>query len=219
MLLWEGRSLAARLALSDGRLSQLNRALKLLESFKDEKWFKEKSLAVSYRNALAYCIGVRKALLKKDAEAANRLYADLITRVQVIDREMLLAKKTSSYTEYLRARNAVELFAVELRGMLAMNKEGAMKRSALTWFKSATDRQSRSANLLPPAVPYPMENRIGEYYLSEGDAGAAAKAYRAGMVRMPNHLGSLRGYREALMKLGKNEAAKQVAQRIEMVQK
>ncbi|MGC6580727.1 MAG: hypothetical protein ACON4K_00175 [Akkermansiaceae bacterium] len=222
-LLWEGRSLGPRLALSKGTLDELEHGLSLLKVFKDEEWFddedleKKKSLAVSYRNALAYCIGVRKALLKNDDPAINGLYRGLIERVKKIDTEMALARETSSYSEYLRARNTIEVFAVELRGMIAMRKEGAMKQAALSWFKSAADRQSRPLSLLPPSISYPMEIRIGEFYLATDEPEKAAKAFVEGNERMPNHLGSLRGYRAAVLKMGKNDLAKQIAERIEKV--
>lgn len=219
MLLWEARSLGPRIALAKGQVADLDHGLELLKVFNDEEWFEKQSFSVSYRNALAFCIGVRKALLKKDYAIADGLYRDLIKRVQVIDAEAALARKTSSYAEWLRGRNTIEVFAVELRGMLAMRETGAMKRAALTWFKSASDRQSRSPNLLPPAILYPLENRVGEYYLSVDDSENGAKAYREGLERMPNHLGSLRGYRSALLKLGKNDTAKKIAERIELVKK
>lgn len=217
MLLWEGRTLGARIALAKGQIADLDHGLDLLKVFNDEKWFKTQSFSISYRNALAFCIGVRKALLKKDYAIADNLYRDLIKRVQVIDSEATLARKTSSYVEWLRGKSTIEIFAVELRGMLAMKETGAMKQAALTWFKSAADRQSRSPNLLPPAVMYPLENRIGEYYLSVDDSENGAKAYREGLERMPNHLGSLRGYRSALLKLGEKEMAQKIAERIELV--
>lgn len=220
-LLWEGRSLGPRIALTKGTMVDLEHGLDLLKFFKDEEWFesedieKKKSLAISYRNALAYCIAVRKALLKKDASAMDSLYRDLITRVKKIDTEMPFARKTSSYSEYLRARNTIEVFAVELRGMMALQKEGAMQQAALNWFNSASDRQSRPLNLLPPSIPYPMEIRIGEFYLATDQPREAAKAYLKGYDRMPNHLMVLRGYRSALLKSGDTNKAKAIAERIE----
>lgn len=225
LLLWEGRSLGPRLALMKGTISDLDHGLELLKVLDDEQWFhhedmaKKKSLAVSYRNALAYCIAVRKALLKADESAIESLYRELIQRVKKIDTESVIARKTSSYSEYLRARKAIQIYAVELRGMMAMRQDGAMKRVALTWFRSATDRQSRPQNHLPDVVLYPMENRIGECFLAIGEADKAAIAYREGLDRMSNHLGSLRGYRSALLKLGKDDAAEQVEVRIELIKK
>lgn len=225
LMLWEGRSLGPRLALMRGTMEDLERGLDLLKFFPDEEWFdskeveKKKSLAISYRNALAYCIGVRKALLKNDESAIRGLYANLSERVKQIDLEAPLARKTSSYSEYLRARSTARVFAIELRGLIDLRKKGAMKLGAFNWFSSASDLQSRPLNLLPMAIPYPMENRIGEFYLATDKPEKAAMAYRQGLERMPNHLGSLRGYRSALLKMGENDAAEKIAERIELVKK
>ncbi|MDB0055879.1 hypothetical protein N9F36_02125, partial [Akkermansiaceae bacterium] len=81
------------------------------------------------------------------------------------------------------------------------------------------DRQGGVLNFLPPAIAYPMELRVGNYYLDAGDAEKAAGAFRRGFDRMPNQIDILRAYRSALLKLGKNESAAKVAKQIEEVKK
>jgi tetratricopeptide (TPR) repeat protein len=100
-----------------------------------------------------------------------------------------------------------------------MQEAGASKLAALNFFKAAADRQSNALNFLPPVLNYPMELRIGTYYLESGDSENAAEALREGYDRMPNHLQILRAYSTALLKLGKIETAAKVAQQIEGVKK
>jgi tetratricopeptide (TPR) repeat protein len=217
MLLWEGRTIGARLAMGRTTKSEFEDGLKMLDGMPEEEWYKEKSFVLGYRDSLAFYLGIRKAILAGDVEAARVLYEQLLARARVFESKKALAGKTSTYSNWLRANNALGIAAAELRGMLAEMEEGAMKMAAVNWYQAAAERQSRPTNLLPPSVDYPMELRLGNYYLSTGDAKAAAKAFREGLLIRPNHLQTLEGFREALLKQGRSEDAELMMKRIEAV--
>lgn len=214
MLLWEGRTIGARLAMGLSQKSDLELGLKMLGTLPEEQWFKEQSYALGYRDALAFYLGIRKAILAKEVEASKNLYEQLIFRARAIEAEKPLAAKTSSYSHWLRATNLLSVIVAELRGMLAEMEDGAMKAAAVNWYQAAAERQSRPTNLLPPALAYPIEMRLGNYYLAADDAEKATEAFRKGLLIRPNHLPTLEGLQKALVKQGGTEEAAEMAKRI-----
>jgi hypothetical protein len=217
MLLWEGRTIGARLAMGRSSKQEFDEGLKMLNGLPEEEWYQEKSFVLGYRDSLAFYLGIRKAIVAGDDEGAKVLYEQLIARAKIFESRKPLAAKTSSYSHWLRATNTLSIAAAELRGMLSEMEKGAMKMAAVNWYQAAAERQSRPTNLLPPAVDYPMELRLGNYYLSADDAKAAAQAFRNGLLIRPNHLQTLEGFRDALLKQGRQDDADAMAKRIEAV--
>ena len=219
LILWEARTLGGRLALMRETSADLDAGLKQLDAVKKEGWFPKKSLSYTYRDCLAFALGLRKALAVNDLSAARGLHRSFTERGKIFEQELDLARNTSSISEWLRAKGAIVTLEAELLGLIHMQEAGASKLAALNFFKAAADRQSNALNFLPPVLNYPMELRIGTYYLESGDSENAAEALREGYDRMPNHLQILRAYSTALLKLGKIETAAKVAQQIEGVKK
>ncbi|MGC6459114.1 MAG: hypothetical protein ACON4R_12205 [Akkermansiaceae bacterium] len=217
MLLWEARTIGARLSLGGSTKEEFEAGLKNLDTLPKEQWFQKQSLVGDYRDALALCLGIRKALLAKDRKAVVQLYEQFLQRAKSFETQRKLAAKTSSYSAWLRALNTMNLLAGELRGALSELEEGAMKQAAVSWYGSAADLQGRPENLLPPSLDYPIEMWLGRFYLSEEKADEAAKAFRKGLYVRPNHLGTLEGYRDALLKQGREEDAAVLDRRIEAV--
>ena len=219
LILWEARTLGGRLALMRETSADLDAGLKQLDAVKKEGWFPKKSLSYTYRDCLAFALGLRKALAVNNLSAARGLHRSFTERGKIFEQELDLARNTSSISEWLRAKGAIVTLEAELLGLIHMQEAGASKLAALNFFKAAADRQSNALNFLPPVLNYPMELRIGTYYLESGDSENAAEALREGYDRMPNHLQILRAYSTALLKLGKIETAAKVAQQIEGVKK
>ena len=219
LILWEARTLGGRLALMRETSADLDAGLKQLDTVKKEGWFHKKSLSYTYRDCLAFALGVRKALAVNNLSAARGLHRSFTERGKIFEQGLDLARNTSSISEWLRAKGAIVILEAELLGLIHMQEAGASKLAALNFFKAAADRQSNALNFLPPVLNYPMELRIGTYYLESGDSENAAEALREGYDRMPNHIQILRAYSTALVKLGKIETAAKVAQQIEGVKK
>ena len=217
MILWEGRTIGARLEMGRSSKADFETGLKLLDLQKEEQWFKEQSFALGYRDCLAFYLGVRKAITAKDANAARGLYEQFIDRARAFEVNKALAAKTSSYSSWLRAANTLAVSASELRGLISEMETGAMKMAAANWYEAAAERQNRPTNLLPPVIDYPMEMRLGDLYLELDDADAAAKAYRKGLGIRPNHLQTLEGFHKALLKQGRKEDAREMEERIKAV--
>jgi tetratricopeptide (TPR) repeat protein len=115
--------------------------------------------------------------------------------------------------------NTLLMMVPELRGLIAQNEDGAIRLSAATWFRSASDRQGSPSNLLPPSVGYPMKWRLGLFYLQEGKLERAEDAFREGLALHPNNLATLEGFHQVLKKMKKTAAAKLLEGRIKAVKR
>lgn len=217
LLLWEGRSAGARLMMGRSDKESFYAGQKMLEILPEDQWFKEESFAIYYRDCLAFYLGIRVALSVKDTESAQGLYTKFVERVVALRQRAKVAQKTSSYASWRRATRTLGLASYELKGMLAALEPEPTKSTAVNWFRGAIDRQHWSANLLPPALAYPMQLRLGDFYMGQGEFKKAGRAYREGLEVRPNHLATLKGYQGALSKLGKAEDAAVLSKRIEAV--
>ena len=62
-----------------------------------------------------------------------------------------------------------------------------------------------------------MELRLGDYYMRTGEGQKAAETYWEGLKRRPNDIGALRGYQQALIRLGRKEDAAAIGRQLEIV--
>ncbi len=219
LLLWEGRTLGGRLAASRETSADLEAGIKSMSLLSKEQWFEEESYAGNYRDGLVLYLGARKALAAKDQKAAKALHIQLMQRGSVMARQRLLAQATSSYSEWYRAASTLGLLASELQGLMAEQDTGAGKLAAVNWYRAAIDQQELPSSFLPPSLSYPIELRLGKFYLSQGEKVKALDTFAEGLRQRPNHLGTLKGYREAFERLGKKEEVAQVTEIINVVLK
>lgn len=217
MLMWEGRTLGARLMAAGTTREEFVQGQDIMGSLKEEEWFKEKSFALYYRDALAFYLAVRGAIADGQVEIAKKLYDQFLLRVQGLEKTLPLASKTSSYSNWMRAMGTISMLLPELRGILADLGEGATKLTAGTWFRSALDRQRAPANLLPPNMPYPMEWRLGVHEAGLEKYAKAASWYLQGLDRSPNHPLILADLAKVAEKLGKEGEAAALRKQIEEV--
>ncbi len=216
-LLWEGRTAGARVMMGRANKASFYEGQKMLEVLPEAQWFKDHSFALYYRDCLAFYLGIRVAVSVKDLENGKALYTKFVERVRALEMRREVAQKTSSYSSWLRATRTLGLASYELKGMLTALEREPIKSTAVNWFRGGVDRQNWSSNLLPPSIDYPMELRLGDFYMSQGKTEEAGKEYRKGLKIRPNHLATLKGYQRALAKLGKAESAAILAKRIEDV--
>lgn len=215
MLMWEGRTLGARMMAEGTRKEDFLKGQEIMASLEDEDWYMDKSFAVYYRDCLAFYLGIRGALEEGKVDVAKRLFDQLLLRIQGMEKTRSVAMETGFYASWLRGMNTLGVFVPELRGLVAEQGEGATKEAAVTWFLSARDRQARPSSLLPPSIPYPMQWRLGNHELSLKKNEEAADWFEKGLALRPNHLELLKGLQGALVSLGKKEEAAAVAKQIE----
>jgi len=217
LVLWEGRTLAARLHAARGWEGDLDRAIKSLPGKDAPQLFRDRSLALYYLEGLRQYLGARRELERGNREMAREFREALSATGNRLLSLQAEAMTTSAVSEYLRALRTLEVLTAELRGLIALTGEVEGRRSAFNWFQSAVEKQLRPTLLMPPSIVYPMELRLADYYMRVAEPLKAAETYQKALVRQPNDLASLHGYRRALVTLGRESDAAKILRQIERV--
>lgn len=215
MLLWEGKTLPARLLMRRGQKGDAAKALAALPTAASIASYREKSLANYYVDGLRFYLDALRLI-----DEGNPAQATVVAAVMAKHGERMATMQDASgvggeRSAWVRGFRALEVLASELRGRIALAGPKSGYGSAYNWFRSAVDRQTRASMLLPPAVLTPMNVRLGEFHLATGKPADAVEAYRAALKEFPNDKTVLKGlvaaYKQAGMKTEAAEATKLLA--------
>ena len=222
ILLWDAYTLPARLYAARGAKGDLNLALQSLPKSEEIQPFakdpKHPTLAGVVIDAFRMYLGCRKAILDKNMEAAQDLHKKKFRYyLSSLAKVATGARRSSDASYYYYMGSALSVYDMELSGLIAQYGPEDMVITGANWFRAARDKQVIPTLMMPPSVPFPMENRLGDYYLSQGKATEAYEAYGDGQKRYPNNMMSLLGMEKSLLKLGKKEEAKKIQEHIELV--
>ena len=214
LLMWEARTLPARLYLARGDEGDFAMAIKSLPGKNDPFLgeIKDRTLSVFYLESLMQYLECRKSLEEGKTELAQQKTMTLSSIQQRMEALRSQALKSASISEYVRALAGVKVYTAEARGLVALARatSDAQRQIARSWFKTAVDKQQRPALLMPPVVLSPMELRLAQYYLASEDNAKAVESYQSAIKRRPNDLQALKGYRDSLKISGREEEATQV---------
>lgn len=214
LMIWEAKTLPARLYVARGNEGDFTRAISSLPGKNDSflEKIKERSLSVFYLECLMQYLECRQALEKGESDIAQQKALALSGIQQRMERLKTQAVKSASISEYVRALAGVKVYAAEVRGLVALAQasSSSQRQIARSWFKTAVDKQQRPALLMPPVVLSPMELRLAQYYLAAEDSAKAVESYQSAIRRRPNDLQALMGYRDSLKTSGREKEAAQV---------
>lgn len=217
LVLWQGRTLGARVYAAGHNETQMKSGMRYLEKVPSEQWFPGLSLVGTYRDGLVLYLSARRAILAKDMKAYPVLEGKLQERLEAMAGQRALAARSSAYPEWLHANQILTTFFHELRGLAAQEKEGALQLAARNWFEAAVETQGHQANLLPPGIAYAMERRLALFELYQGEKEDALSAANDGLMKRPNEPGLLRAKFQALERLGQEKEAAEVRKRLAAV--
>lgn len=217
MLLWEGRTLPTRLALHRDGAGDVALAIKLLPPKDPLLHFGKASLAPRAYQGYAFYLEGRKAIEAGKLEEARQI-ADAATLngaefTKLREAAMGLAERS----EWLRNFNGMEIMVAELRGLLAMAGEEGRQVAAVNWFRSANDRQKPASLMMPPLVLLPMEARLAEYQLEQGETGEAVRILEEAEKEWPNQWAILIRLEKAYRRAGEGDKAEATALRIKAI--
>ena len=215
MLLWEGKTLPARLLISRGQRGDAAKALATLPKVEEIAAYREKSLACWYVDGLRLYLEALRLMDEQRYQEAREVVEAMSHYGEQMSRVQEASSVGGERSFWNRSFRALEVGACELRGRLALAGPKAGYGSAYNWFRSAVDRQARSTQLLPPAILSPMALRLGEYQLAVGKPAEAIEAYREALSDFPNDMTSLKGLADACDKAGRKEEADAVRKQIE----
>jgi len=227
LLHWEAETLPARILMGrpdkDPKAAAAGLALAAMPPVAEVKALKNPPVAIIFYQALSIYLEGRVAIDAGNLERAG-LLAEALDQTNLrlaAARELAAGQNARSY--WMRAVKAMGMHASELRGLLAMAGPEAGRGSALNWYRSAIDKESRATLLMPPMATYPMALRLGEFHASrigrvEGELDRSVDAFQQGLKAVPNSLACLRAMQAALT-AGKQPAlAAEVARTLEQLQ-
>ncbi len=215
LLLWEGKTLPARLLMARGNKGDAALALAALPSPAELSAFREKSQAYWFADGLRLYLETARLIDDQNYPEATKVLEAITHHGERMMRVQESSSVGGERSFWNRSFRALESGACELRGRLALAGPKSGYGSAYSWFRSATDRQARSTQILPPAIFSPMARRLAEYHLAIEKPADAAAAYREALVAFPNDLACLKGLESALEKAGDTAGVEATKKQIE----
>lgn len=217
LLLWEGRTLETRLLMRRARQGDVAAAIEALPKPEKQKAYGKTTHSVWFYQGLAFILEARKALLAGNPEECRKI-ADAITlHGEKMAENRDAAAAAGERSSWIRAFNALEVYAGELRGEMAMKGPKDGIGSAFNWYRAALDRQSPPSMLMPPTVLLPMQARLAEYYLAKDQPDAAVDILMQAQGRYTNDVEILTRLQAAHKKAGRTKEADEIAAVIEQV--
>lgn len=215
LLLWEGKTLPARLLMGRGNKGDAAKALATLPTPAEIASYREKSLAYWFVDGLRLHLEAVRLMDEEKYAEALKVVEAMTHHGEGMTRDQEASTVGGERSYWNRSFRALESCACELRGRLALAGPKAGHGSAYNWFRSAADRQARSTQLLPPAIFTPMADRLADFHLATGKPVEAVAAYREALAAFPNNMTSLKGLLKACEKAGDKEGAGAAAKLIQ----
>lgn len=215
MLLWEAKTLPARILIHRGLKGNADEAAHSLPKPADLADYRKHSLAYWWIDGLRFALEAQRMIDKGDLENARNVVTALTRHGENMAQTQSAAAASGERSQWIRAFRALEVLASDVRGRLAMAGPAAMRESAYNWFASATDRQQHATLLHPPAILTPMAARLGGFYLATGKPEEAIEAYQRALATFPSDMNSLTGLKAACEAAGKAREAEEAGKLIE----
>ncbi len=212
ILLWDGKTLPARVLLRPGSKATPADALASLPDPAEIKDTRDKSLAYWWIDGLRFALEARRLLDAGETDEARAVILALTKHGETMSQTQGAASANGERSAWTRAFRALEVLASDLQGRLAMAGPKERSGSAYNWFASAADRQLPAPYLYPPMILTPMSMQLGSYYLLADKPAEAIEAYERANESFPNDLQVLMGLKKACEaahnaeKLAKTEA-------------
>ncbi|MGJ8643978.1 MAG: hypothetical protein ACSHX9_11260 [Luteolibacter sp.] len=185
-LLWDAKTLPARVYMARNRPGDSAKALASLQSPEDAAPFREKSLSYWWLDGLRITLNARTLIESGDLTKASESAAALSYHGEAMLKKRAAAFTIGEQSEWMNAFRSLEVLAAELRGRLALAGPEDGRGSAFNWFRAAADRQKPATMLNPPSLLTPMAMRLGDYYLSIKKPRNAVDAYEEAIEDFPN---------------------------------
>lgn len=216
-LLWEARTMPARLLLRSATKGTTKEAAASLPKPAEIAKFREHSLAYWWIDGLRLAVEARRLMDVSVYDRAREVIEALSGHIETMARTKNYASANGELSSWSRSHRGLEILVSELRGELTMVGPAAKRGTAYNWFSAAADRQRPATLLLPPAVLTPMASRLGEYHLVSKQPAEAIESYQRAITAFPNDMDSLLGLKRAFEAAGKTTEAEETSKKIEAI--
>jgi len=196
-LLWDAKTLPARILLHRGLRGNAREAMDSLPKPEELKKSHQNSLAYWWIDGLRFALEAQRMIDAEDLDEAKLVSDALTHHGEAMSKTQAAANASGERSSWNRSFRALEVLASDLRGRLALAGPKASIGSAYNWFSSAADRQHAAPMMLPPMLLTPMALRIGDYYLAVEKPTEAIEAYQRALTDFPNDMNALTGLKRA----------------------
>jgi len=217
-LLWEAKTLPARLLMRRGLPADLEEALASLPKPADVGPTSAKSLAFWWIDGLRMFLDARRWLAEGKYEEARQTAAALNFHGDRMSRVQNTANLTGERSAWSRAFRSMEVIASELSGEISLAGPVAGRGAAFNWFRAAADRQQNATMLYPPALLMPMAAQLGEYYMGIHKTPEAIAAFNEALKAFPNDIQTLKSLEKAHRKDENAVEADKIAAQIKLLE-
>jgi tetratricopeptide (TPR) repeat protein len=184
-LLWNAKTLPARVFLRRSAEGDSEKALASLPSPESIESFRDHSLSYWWIDGLRIALEAQRLMDANDIKNATDTVGAVSYHGQAMARKQQIAAAIGEFSEWRRSFTAMEILAAELRGRLALAGPKEGHGSAFNWFRAATDRQRATTMLSPPPILTPMATRLGDYFLTAKKPARALEAYKEALEKFP----------------------------------
>lgn len=214
-LLWDAKTLPARILLDRGLRGNANEASHSLPQPEKVRDYRKHSLAYWWIDGLRFALEAQRLIDAGKTDEAREVLAALTQHGELMARTQNAAAASGERSQWLRSFRALEVLASDVRGHLAMAGPEGQRGTAYNWYASATDRQQPAPMLYPPLILTPMASRLGMFFLDSKQPAEAIDAYQRALVDFPNNMESLLGLESAYHAAGKSREAAETSKKIE----
>lgn len=214
-LLWEAKTLPARILIHRGLRGNAAEAAGSLPKPKDVEEYRKYSLAYWWIDGLRFALEAQRLINAGKIDEAREVVAALTQHGELMVKTQTAAAESGERSQWLRSFRAMEVLASDVRGRLAMAGPENKRGTAYNWFASAADRQRPEPMLCPPMILTPMAASLGGFFMSEKKPDEAIEAYQRALKAFPNDLNTLIALQSAYKAAGKAEEAAQTSKLIE----
>lgn len=214
LLLWEGRTLAARLLMRRDGAGDPALAIAALPKTNSAGLFRKDSLSLYLYQGLAIACEARKALAEGNRTRALQVTSALELHGTQMTKMRAQAAKTAELSQWIRANQGMQIISAELRGRIALAGDKTDKLGAYGWFRSGEERQTPSSMMMPPLVMTPLAGRVADAQTATGTPEQALEAIQEALKQWPNDILLLEQLESLLETQGKKEEAAKVEQTI-----
>ncbi len=217
MLLWEAKTLGARVLMRRGKPGDAALALAALPKPEALKPYHNECLAYWWIDGMRLVLETQRLLEDGKSADARKAADTLAFHGEQMAKAQTVANNGGERSAWTRAFHAMEVLASDIRGRFALAGPKNIRGTAYNWYRSAADRQRPAVMLYPPVVLSPMASRLGYFHLLESQPDKAIEAFNEALVAFPNDSEALQGLQRAYEAAKQADKAAAVAQKIKLL--
>jgi tetratricopeptide (TPR) repeat protein len=189
-LLWDAKTLPARILLRRAAPGDSAKALASLPAPEKGEAFREKSLSYWWVDGLRITLEAQRLLDTGHLAQATETISALTFHGQAMAKRQSIASAIGEQSDWRTSFHSLEMLAAELHGRLALAGPLAGHGSGFNWFRAAADRQKPATMLNTPAILTPMAMRLGDYHIARNQGHRAVTAYEEALAAFPGDTGT-----------------------------